>query len=206
MLKAEAEWCPSTFSTAYRDTRITLGGKGCIDLQLVCDHSRGPVHSSCAPVVDNPAWRLVWALESMKGEDGQIAIDGFYDGVKGPEPGDRELLEKLAATGEEEKMKKQWGVKGFMRGLHGADLLQAYMFEPTLTINGLQSGYVGPPHTQLTRPGRRRTWISASSPAWTLTTSGIKSKPISRSMASPTLRSILTGGRRMPTGAQRTRG
>jgi acetylornithine deacetylase/succinyl-diaminopimelate desuccinylase-like protein len=144
MLKAEAEWCPSTFSTAYRDTRIVLGGKGCIDLQLVCDHSRGPVHSSCAPVVENPAWRLVWALESMRGEDGRIAIDGFYDDVKGPEPGDRELLEKLAKVGEEENMKRQWGVKDFMRGLHGADLVQAYMFEPTLTINGLQSGYVGP--------------------------------------------------------------
>ena len=144
MLKAEAEWCPSTFSTQHRDTRITLGGKGCIDLQLVCDHSRGPVHSSCAPVVANPAWRLVWALESMKGEDDRIAVEGFYDGVKGPEPGDRKLLEKLAATGEEEKMKRQWGVKGFMKGLHGADLIEAYMFQPTLTINGLQSGYVGP--------------------------------------------------------------
>jgi len=144
MLNAEAEWCPSTCSTQYKDTRITLGGKGCIDLQLVCDHSRGPVHSSCAPVVANPAWRLVWALESMKGEDDRIAIEGFYDGVKGPEPGDRALLEKLAESGEEEKMKKQWGVKGFMKGLKGADLIQAYMFEPTLTINGLQSGYVGP--------------------------------------------------------------
>ena len=40
MHKAEAEWCPSTFSMAHRDTRITLGGKGCIDLQLVCNHSR----------------------------------------------------------------------------------------------------------------------------------------------------------------------
>jgi len=144
MHKAEAEWCPSTFSMAHRDTRITLGGKGCIDLQLVCNHSRGPVHSSCAPVVENPAWRLVWALESMRGRDGRIVIDGFYDDVKGPEPGDRELLEKLAMAGEEKKMKRQWGVKAFIRDLNGADLIQAYMFEPTLTINGLQSGYVGP--------------------------------------------------------------
>jgi acetylornithine deacetylase/succinyl-diaminopimelate desuccinylase-like protein len=144
MHKAEAEWCPSTFSMAHRDTRITLGGKGCIDLQLVCDHSRGPVHSSCSPVVENPAWRLVWALESMRGRDGRIVIDGFYDDVKGPESGDRELLEKLAVAGEEKKMKRQWGVKGFIRGLNGVDLIQAYMFEPTLTINGLQSGYVGP--------------------------------------------------------------
>ncbi len=144
MLKAEAEWCPSTFSMDYRDTRITLGGKGCIDLQIVCDYSRGPVHSSCAPIVTNPAWRLVWALESMKGSDDKIAIEGFYDGVEGPEPGDRTLLENLAVAGEEEKMKQQWGVKSFMKGLHGADLIQAYMFDPTLTINGLQSGYVGP--------------------------------------------------------------
>jgi acetylornithine deacetylase/succinyl-diaminopimelate desuccinylase-like protein len=144
MRGAEAEWCPSTFSIDYKDTRITLGGKGCIDIQLVVDHSRGPIHSSCAPVVENPAWRLVWALESMRGNDGRIAIDGFYDDIKGPELGDQELLKKLAAAGEEEKMKNQWSVQSFIRDLHDVDLIQAYMFEPTLTINGLQSGYVGP--------------------------------------------------------------
>ena len=144
MIGAEAMWSPGTFSRENRDTKITLGGKGCIDLQLVVDYRRGPIHSSCAPVVQNPAWRLIWALNSLKGNAGRIAVKGFYNGIEGLQPGDEKLLEKLASSGEDEKMKKQWDVQEFMHGLTGIDLIKAYIFEPTITINGLQSGYVGP--------------------------------------------------------------
>ncbi|MCL0065088.1 M20/M25/M40 family metallo-hydrolase [Dehalococcoidia bacterium] len=63
---------------------ITLGLKGIINVDLevrgaVCD-----VHSSLAPLVPNPAWRLIWALNSIKDADENILIAGFYDDVRPP--------------------------------------------------------------------------------------------------------------------------
>src|SRR5690606_38205873 len=57
-------------------TGITLGAKGAVELQLISsgEHwGRGPkkdIHSSLMAVVDNPAWRLVKALDTLVAEDG----------------------------------------------------------------------------------------------------------------------------------------
>ena len=41
-------------------------------------------HSSMGTVVPNPAWRLVWALASLKDMEEDIHIEGFYDMVSPP--------------------------------------------------------------------------------------------------------------------------
>jgi len=141
---AECVWSPGTFSTGYKKTTMSLGNKGCIDLQLSVDHKRVDIHSSCAPIVDNPAWRLVWALNSMKDSKDRVLIRGFYDKVRPPGEEDLGLIEKIAAAGEEEKLKKQFGIETFRKDLHSVELFKEYLFQPTLTINGLGGGYVGP--------------------------------------------------------------
>ncbi|MDX1682895.1 MAG: hypothetical protein R3336_07245, partial [Phycisphaeraceae bacterium] len=42
-----------------------------------------------------PAWRLVWALNTLKGEDERVRIPGFYDEVVGPSERDLTLLAQL---------------------------------------------------------------------------------------------------------------
>jgi acetylornithine deacetylase/succinyl-diaminopimelate desuccinylase-like protein len=94
-------------------------------------------------IFPNAAWRLVWALSTLKGQDERIRIPGFYDGIKPPSARDRELMEALPEVAEE--YKSRYGVKEFIKGLTGGtDLKIEEVFTPTCTICGLTSGYQGP--------------------------------------------------------------
>ncbi|MEA2007485.1 MAG: M20/M25/M40 family metallo-hydrolase, partial [Chloroflexota bacterium] len=88
------------------------------------------------------AWRLVWALNSLKGEDERIHIPGFYDPIVPPSKRDKELLSALPPIAEE--YKTRYGIDHFLKGLTGGpELRTAAVFEPTCTICGLTAGYQG---------------------------------------------------------------
>ncbi len=94
-------------------------------------------------IFPNAAWRLVWALSSLKGPDEKVMIPGFYDRVRPPSARDMSLLEQLPDVAD--TYRRRYGVTSFLRGLEGgAELLRAEVFEPTCTICGLNSGYQGP--------------------------------------------------------------
>ena len=61
---------------------ISLGVKGLLYVELECRSARTDSHSSYAPVVPNPAWRLVWALNTLKDTNERVALRGFYDRVR----------------------------------------------------------------------------------------------------------------------------
>ena len=69
-----------------RDTggpaHITLGVKGLAYVELRVRTANIDAHSSNSPIWKNAAWRLVWALNTLKNERDEILIDGFYDGIK----------------------------------------------------------------------------------------------------------------------------
>ena len=93
-------------------------------------------------IFPNAAWRLVWALGTLKGPDERIRIPGHYDSVQPPSARDRELMAQLPEVADE--YRNQYGIKGFLRGLEGGpELRVAEVFEPTCTICGLTSGYQG---------------------------------------------------------------
>src|SRR5262249_42133245 len=94
-------------------------------------------------IFPNAAWRLTWALGTLKDRDERIRIPGFYDSVRAPSARDRELMEALPEVAEE--YRTQYGIRGFIKGLTGGAALRiAEVFEPTCTICGLNSGYQGP--------------------------------------------------------------
>ncbi|HKZ82288.1 MAG TPA: M20/M25/M40 family metallo-hydrolase [Anaerolineae bacterium] len=94
-------------------------------------------------IFPNAAWRLVWALNTLKDPDEHIRIPGFYDDVVPPTRRDLELLDAL--PDESQNYLKRYGVKGFLKGLTGGlDLKREGVFVPTCTICGLTSGYQGP--------------------------------------------------------------
>jgi hypothetical protein len=89
-----------------------------------------------------PAWRLVWALETLKGRDERVRIAGFYDRVLPPTARDLDLLAALPDPADD--YRTRYGLPGFLRGLTGGVPLQvAAIFEPTCTICGLTAGYQG---------------------------------------------------------------
>jgi acetylornithine deacetylase/succinyl-diaminopimelate desuccinylase-like protein len=94
-------------------------------------------------IFPNAAWRLTWALNSLKGPDEHIRIPGFYDRVLPPTPRELELLSKLPDPAE--RYKAEYGLQGFIKGLTGGlELEREAIFSPTCTICGISSGYEGP--------------------------------------------------------------
>ena len=118
---------------------IYLGVKGICYVELRAYGARSDMHSSNATICPNPAWRLNWALSTLKDRDERILIDGFYDDVR--EPTDAELEALNAISFPEKEAKEQWGISEMVLGLEGTALMKKHLLEPTCTICGLYSGY-----------------------------------------------------------------
>ena len=121
-----------------------LGLRGICYVELSVETAAMDIHSGTGgSIFPNSAWRLVWALNSLKGPDERIRIPGWYEGIIPPSARDRELF--AAQPDMAEEYKTRFGVKGFLKGLTGGvELAIAEVFEPTCTICGLTSGYQGP--------------------------------------------------------------
>ena len=121
--------------------QIYLGLKGILYLELEVRSASRDSHSSWATVVPNPAWRLIWALSSIKGDDENILIDGFYENVIKPTNAELDAVKKLPA--EEEELKAELNIANFLCDLDGLEFRKRHMFAPTCTICGIESGYTG---------------------------------------------------------------
>ncbi len=121
-----------------------LGLRGICYVELSAETASIDTHSGTGGTIfPNAAWRLVWALNSLKGEDEKVRIPGFYDNVVPPSDRDRELFDKLPDPAED--YKSRYGVKEFLKGVEGGSKLKIQeVFEPSCTICGLTSGYQGP--------------------------------------------------------------
>jgi acetylornithine deacetylase/succinyl-diaminopimelate desuccinylase-like protein len=129
----------------FRDAPIQyLGVRGICYVELSVETASVDVHSGTGgSIFPNPAWRLVWALNSLKGPDERILIPGHYDSVVPPSDPDRQLMAELPEVADD--YKERFGVKYFLKDLTGGlELRIAEVFEPTCTICGLTSGYQGP--------------------------------------------------------------
>ncbi len=144
LLKADA--CMWEFGGVdHTDTPMQyLGLRGIQYVELSVDLLSTDVHSGLGgSIFPNAAWRLVWALNTLKGPDERVRIPGFYDGIQPPSARDRELMSALPDPADE--YKSRYGVPYFIKGLAGGtDLKIEEVFTPTCTICGLTSGYQGP--------------------------------------------------------------
>jgi len=121
---------------------ISLGVKGILYVQLEARGASVDVHSSMGTIVPNPAWRLVWALASLKDMDENIRIAGFYEQVRPPTSQETDAIKAMPS--DEEEIKESLGLKKFVKGVTGFDYRSRHIIEPILNICGLESGYTGP--------------------------------------------------------------
>jgi acetylornithine deacetylase/succinyl-diaminopimelate desuccinylase-like protein len=121
---------------------IMLGLKGILYVELEARGASQDVHSSMGTVVPNPAWRLIWALASLKDMDENIQIAGFYDNVR--PPAKQEIAAIKAIPPDDEETKQSLGLKEFIKGVSGFDYRSRYILEPICNICGIYSGYTGP--------------------------------------------------------------
>jgi acetylornithine deacetylase/succinyl-diaminopimelate desuccinylase-like protein len=129
---------------------ISLGSKGDIECDLIATGAawgRGPtrdIHSSQAARLDQPAWRLVQALNTLVTPNGEPAIDGFSEHVRPVSAEERAMLDTLATRLDEKALKDAMGVKVWARDANWRQALEDYVSRPTVTIEGLVGGYGGP--------------------------------------------------------------
>ena len=131
-------------SVDHRDVPVQyLGLRGICYVQLEVETAAKDVHSGLGGTIfPNAAWKLVWALASLKNEQEQILIDGFYDDVQTISSQDIALLKGLPDFAEE--YQTRYGVKEFLKGIKGGfELNMEEVCRPSCTICGLTSGYQG---------------------------------------------------------------
>jgi acetylornithine deacetylase/succinyl-diaminopimelate desuccinylase-like protein len=124
--------------------QLFTGLRGICYVELSVRTAALDIHSGLGgSIIANAAWRLTWALATLKDRNERILIPGFYDDVKGATARDRELLEALPDYAAE--YRRRYGIESFLLGVEGgAALHEQEVFVPTCTICGLTSGYQGP--------------------------------------------------------------
>jgi acetylornithine deacetylase/succinyl-diaminopimelate desuccinylase-like protein len=150
--EADAVFFPTADQDQKGKVQMSLGVKGIVYFELELDGKTwgyGPtefdIHGSNKAWVDSPAWRMIQALSTFTTKDGNnVLVEGFYDNVLPPNKEDLELIEKLEKTFDEETIKEEMKVKRFMNDVHGKEALLKYLYSPTLNINGIWGGYIGP--------------------------------------------------------------
>jgi len=141
--KIEADACLWEFG--YRDMnhnlQLTLGVKGMLYVELLIEGANTDLHSANASIIENPAWRLIKALNLLKNEQEKILIPGFYEDIITPSQKEKELLMKYHL--DENDMLNYLELDSFINDLRGNDLKHKHLYEPTCNICGIESGYTG---------------------------------------------------------------
>jgi acetylornithine deacetylase/succinyl-diaminopimelate desuccinylase-like protein len=141
---------PSHSQEADGNVTITLGSKGDIEFDLVASGQawgRGPardVHSSYAAQLDQPAWRLVKALDTLVTPEGDPSIDGLFENVRPVSAEERAMLDVLAKRLDQKAALESVEAKVWARNANWRQSLEDYVSRPTVTIEGLVGGYTGP--------------------------------------------------------------
>ena len=113
---------------------VVFGARGILALTLELEVARRDVHSGNFSV-PNPAWILTGLLASMAAPDGTPLIEGLGADAAPPTAAERELMDRIPL--DRPALERELGVR------LAPDYLERLMFRPTLTIRGLQAGFVG---------------------------------------------------------------
>ncbi len=117
---------------------VRPGARGLLYVELSVQTIARDAHSGSANLLPNAAWRLVWALDSIKGADGRIRIPGFYERVRHPSRAEEAMLARLPDSSAE--IRREFGLGELLDGVTQVE--RAY-FTPTANIAGIGAGYQG---------------------------------------------------------------
>ncbi|HEO8608346.1 TPA: M20/M25/M40 family metallo-hydrolase [Streptococcus suis] len=121
---------------------IVGGNKGIVTFDLRVKSADLDIHSSYGGVIDSASWYLLSALQSMRAADGQILVDGIYEQVQEPNEREFALVEEFALA-TSQSMKDIYGLTLPTLVEDRREFLKRLYFEPSITIEGLSTGYLG---------------------------------------------------------------
>ena len=131
----------SSFDDAGRPT-IQFGCRGLVYVTLRVKLLDFDQHSGFASIYPSAAMYLLGALASLRDQDMNIKIDGFYDRVVKPTETDRRMMAGIEP--EVEKRRQLVGFDRLVRDPKPDQVIEQMLFLPTCNIAGVTTGYQGP--------------------------------------------------------------
>ena len=114
---------------------LLLGSKGRLGVSLHTTSPQAASHSMHGGIAPGAAWRLLWALQSIKDEHEQIHLAGFYDAIELPP---EELLQATAELPDSsELLCQRWGLPALALDLEGLQLHYTQLLVPTCSLTTL---------------------------------------------------------------------
>jgi acetylornithine deacetylase/succinyl-diaminopimelate desuccinylase-like protein len=126
------------FSIADDTPLIFSGCKGLLSVELASHVTTTPVSSHYGSIVPDAAWRLLWALSSLKNEREEIMIDGFYDTIIPIEDDAAAALYSLPDTAS--ALAQQLGISDLLLGVRGLQMHYAHLLTPSCTLKRITGG------------------------------------------------------------------
>lgn len=140
LLEADLVYTADGSSHNSGNPLILLGVRGVLTLEMTVGGADFDNHSgNTGNIVPNPVWKMVELLNTMRDENGQVLVDGFYDHIRQPSDKEMELLKRLPYDQADIAEKIGYGDLG----MDGASYYHKLTMEPTFNIAGIESGYTG---------------------------------------------------------------
>lgn len=127
--------------TDMTETGIPLlipGTKGRLVVELKVETAECEIDTMHGAIVPDAAWRLLWALNSLKDAREEIHIEGFYDTLAYAE--DQAIEQFYTMPDTAQALAQQWGMKQLLLGVQGFQMQYAHFLTPTCTITSMTSG------------------------------------------------------------------
>lgn len=147
---ADAVLFPFNSQRPDGNVSVILGVKGILYVEMAASGGSwgGPttaeIHGSWKAIVDSPTWRLVKALSSLVSEDGNtILVPGYYDGLTPPSHEESLLINAGIEQRDDLELQQLIGVSRWIDDQTGTAAMIELLYQPTLNIDGLWSGYTG---------------------------------------------------------------
>jgi acetylornithine deacetylase/succinyl-diaminopimelate desuccinylase-like protein len=143
--KLKADGClwesGSSFDDAGRPT-LQFGCRGLLYVNLRVRLMDFDQHSGWASIYPSAAMYLIGAIASLRDQDMNVKIDGFYERVVNPTETDRRMMAGIDP--EVEKRRKLVGFDKLVRDPKPDQVIEQMLFLPTCNIAGVTTGYQGP--------------------------------------------------------------
>ncbi|MHB8689168.1 MAG: M20/M25/M40 family metallo-hydrolase [Candidatus Dormibacteraceae bacterium] len=131
----------ASFDDAGRPT-IQFGCRGLLYVQLRVKMLGFDQHSGFASIYPSAAMYMIGALASLRDQDMNIKVAGFYDKVVKPTEADRRMMAKIDP--EVDKRMTLVGFERLVRDPRPEQVIEQMLFTPTCNIAGVTTGYQGP--------------------------------------------------------------
>lgn len=147
---ADAAFFPFNSQRPDGNISVILGVKGILYVEMTATGGSwgGPanaeIHGSYKAIVDSPVWRLIKALSLLTSPDGNtILVPGYYEGIVPPTEEESLLINAAMEQRDDVQLQELLGVSRWIDDKTGNDAAIELLYQPTLNIDGIWSGYVG---------------------------------------------------------------